>query len=284
MRRTLSPRDLAGALGVSESSLKRWIDAGRIRATRTGGGHRRIALADALDFVRESGAPVVRPELLGMREAAPEAAGGGALVGDALSRALVRGVARAARAWIEGRLLAGARIAELCDGPIRTAMYAIGELWQHEANGVFIEHRATDVCLQALARLRAMFEPPASAPVAVGGAPEDDPYLLPTAMAALVLAAEGLRPVNLGADTPTAALHHAVAFHRPRLVWISASSPVPLAQAHELGAFLTSLPRGVAGIVGGRHGAAIAAVDPRIRLGGSMAELAELGRAIAAGG
>jgi excisionase family DNA binding protein len=279
--RSLSPRDLASALGVSESSLKRWIDAGRIRATRTGGGHRRVALTDALAFVRETHAPVARPELLGMPEApadpdrrAPDDA--------SLTRALIDGDARAVRSWIEERMRGGAAVAALCDGPIRAAMYTIGELWQHDADGVFIEHRATDACIQELAHLRAALPPPPHAPCAVGGAPEDDPYLLPSAMAALVLAAEGLHPVNLGPDTPTAALHQAVAHHRPRLVWISASSPIPLAQAHELAAFLTSLPVGVIGVVGGRHHAAIAAADSAIRAAESMTELAALGRSLVA--
>jgi excisionase family DNA binding protein len=278
--RSFSPRKLAGALGVSESSLKRWIDAGRIRATRTGGGHRRIALSDALAFIRETGAPLARPELLGMREPVP-AQDRGALDDDGgLARALQEGDALAVRRWLDARLAGGAQIADLCDGPIRTAMHAIGELWQHDADGVFIEHRATDVCIQALGKLRSTFEPPPQAPVALGGAPEDDPYLLPSAMAALVLAAEGFHTVNLGADTPTGALHQAVAHHQPRLVWLSASSPVPLPQAHELAAFLTSLPAGTIAVVGGRHRASIAAADRAIRTADTMAELAAIARGL----
>ena len=38
----LSPRELAEAVGVSESSLKRWADRGRVHVHRTEGGHRRI--------------------------------------------------------------------------------------------------------------------------------------------------------------------------------------------------------------------------------------------------
>jgi len=60
--RLLSPRELADALGVSESSLKRWVDAGKITAARTEGGHRRIALQEAVRFIRETGAPLARPE------------------------------------------------------------------------------------------------------------------------------------------------------------------------------------------------------------------------------
>ena len=66
MRSQLSPKELGEAIGVSESSIKRWIDEGVIRASRTAGGHRRIALADAVQFVRSAGLPVVRPQVFGL--------------------------------------------------------------------------------------------------------------------------------------------------------------------------------------------------------------------------
>jgi excisionase family DNA binding protein len=55
MQNTLSPRELAAAVGVSESSLKRWADEGRVKVARTAGGHRRIELAEAVRFIRQSG-------------------------------------------------------------------------------------------------------------------------------------------------------------------------------------------------------------------------------------
>jgi excisionase family DNA binding protein len=282
----LSPHDLARALGVSESSLKRWIDAGKIRASRTEGGHRRVSLADALAFIRETNTPVAHPELLGMPVGiappvrAPDVVlrspGPGAIDDDAVIRALHEGDAGAVAARLHADHRAGASIAALCDGPIRRAMHAIGELWQHDPEGVVIEHRATDACLQALGSLRTAIDAPPDAPVALGGAPEDDPYLLPSAMAALVLAIAGFRTINLGADTPTHALYRAVDHHRPQLIWISASAPLVLAQAHDLAGFLTSLPPEITAIVGGRHAAAIVEADPRIRGAGSMTELLAL--------
>jgi len=62
----LSPKEFAEAIGVSQSSIKRWTDEGRIEAARTAGGHRRIPIAEAVRFVRETGASVVQPQALGL--------------------------------------------------------------------------------------------------------------------------------------------------------------------------------------------------------------------------
>ena len=66
MKQVFSPKELARAIGVSESSLKRWADDGLIRVTRTAGGHRRIHIAEAIRFLRETEATLVRPEILGL--------------------------------------------------------------------------------------------------------------------------------------------------------------------------------------------------------------------------
>ncbi len=277
MERYISPRDLAAALGVSESSLKRWVDAGRIPASRTSGGHRRIARADAIAFVRSSGMPIAHPEYLGLPVAgiadlgrsgtdlahAPDLAlpSQAQLAASGGFGALVAGDVVALRSWAATERAAGVSLAALCDGPLREAMHTIGSLWQHDPDGVFVEHRATEVAIQFLAVLRSELPPPAAdAPVAVGGGPEDDPYSLPSAMVALVLAAAGYRAVNLGPDTPTPALRRAVMHFQPAVVWVSASAPLPVAQAHEIADLLTSLPAGTTAVTGGRYGSAIPGV------------------------
>src|SRR3954454_9469853 len=72
----LTPKELADVIGASESSLRRWVDAGSIRMSRTAGGYRRIPLAEVIRFIRESGATVVRPDLLGLEDVARAAEAG----------------------------------------------------------------------------------------------------------------------------------------------------------------------------------------------------------------
>lgn len=278
MKRLLSPRDLADAIGVSESSLKRWADAGKIQVSRTEGGHRRIPLVEAVRFIRETGAHVVRPDVLGLVETPANQTDDG---DEAMFAALHDGNGRAARGLLIGRYLAGESVAALADGPIRGAMTRIGELWQHDPKGVFVEHRATDCCLQAVSHLRALFEPPADGPIAVGGGPAGDPYLLPSMLAAAVLAAEGLRAINLGADTPIASLRHAVAHHQPSLVWLSVSGPC----APGLDDDAAALARELAGeqrafVLGGRHRGELVATARAACVVSSMAELAAFARGL----
>jgi excisionase family DNA binding protein len=281
--RLLSPRELAQALGVSESSLKRWVDAGKIVASRTDGGHRKIALPEAVRFIRETGAPLAHPEVLDL-PALAAARPGAATADDGLLGHLERGEAQAARGWLVTHYLAGASIAELADGPVRAAMHALGELWRHDERGVFIEHRATEACLAALGQLRsALDEPAATAPLALGGAPEDDPYRLPTLLASMVAAEAGLRAINLGPDTPIAALHHAIAEHHPRLVWLSATGRLAPHRARDVAHWIAGLPRTVTVVVGGRSAGALAAAHPAVRHVETMSDLAVIARRLAAG-
>lgn len=226
----LTPKELADVIGASESSLRRWVDAGDLRMTRTAGGHRRIPVAEAIRFIRESGATVVRPELLGLEElgrARGAGAAGVVVVSDEqqLFDALVAGERKVAVGLVLSWYLAGRTLPELFDGPVRGAMRRVGELWRHEARGILVEHRATEICAGAVERLRELMPAvDARAPLAVGGAPHGDPYVLPTRMAGLVLAEAGFREVNFGANTPVELLAEEAVERGARLVWLSISA------------------------------------------------------------
>ena len=224
MNHGLSPKTFAEAIGVSESSVKRWVDQGHLSAVKTAGGHRRILRAEALRYIRAHRLPIVRPDRLdlpsavaatGEHEGAPDAA---------LYALLVEGRAEEAVALLLSLYLDGRSVGSISDDALHPAMARIGELWQRDEAGVVIEHRATAIALSALTELHRALPAPASGPVAVGGAPSGDPYLLGTLAASAVLTAEGYVAVNLGPDTPPRHLARAAAMHSARLVWLSVTA------------------------------------------------------------
>jgi excisionase family DNA binding protein len=286
MKAFLTPKELSGALGCSESSLKRWADDGVIRVSRTAGGHRRIALAEAVRFARQSGLAIEHPAALGLDDVLPADRDGerrGSGVADALYAAFLHDDWRIARGLIVGGFMSGDSIATLCDGPLREALRRAGELWQHGSDGIVIEHRATDTCLQALSLVRSLLPRAApSAPLALGAAFADDPYVLPSLAAALVLADAGFGDVNLGATVPTMALVSAVASYAPAVVWRTVSIAVDVETLRrDLCAVLDVMPPHGTIVLGGRGvPAGLLRLPDRVHHLGSMSELAGFARGV----
>lgn len=286
MTEFLSPRDLANAVGASESSLKRWVDEGVITAIKTAGGHRRISVPEAVRFIRGQRSDLIHPELLGVPDLgawkgpAPQS-------GDeqtaALMALLQKGDERAARALIARMYLDGVSIAEIVDGPISTAMHEFGKLWKTDERGIYLEHRATDICISGVNYLRSLLMGADDAPAAVGGAPAGDPYILPSLMAAATLEDTGFRAMNLGGDMPTDSLLRAANDTNAVLVWLSISSVrgrAALEQSiNELASALDAAGRTLA--LGGRALNALSLPSgPHVFVGKSMQELSGFATAL----
>jgi methanogenic corrinoid protein MtbC1 len=289
MEKLLTTKELAASKGAIESSMLRWTDSGAIRTSRTVGGHRRIPLSEAIRFIRESQTAVVRPDVLGLGRVDRVSLSDSARVQneatDRLFNALNDGDANRARAVMLGMYLSGASPAAIFDGPLGHALNRIGELWQHGPEGILIEHRASDICVQLVSELRRLLpEADAEAPVAVGAAPAGDPYLLPSMMAAAVMADTGYREINFGPHTPVSLLADAAQARSARVVWLSVS--VALADdarsslQHDVETLASALrPRNRHVVVGGRHAADLELKpDANVRVLQSMSELAAFAR------
>ncbi len=284
----LTPKELADAIGASESSLRRWVDNGRIAMSRTAGGHRRIPLAGAIQFIREIGATVVRPDLLGLGDVPVPGASLRGLANDQkLFEALQTGQRRLARGMILSWYLDGRSLPALFDGPVSGAMHRLGKLWNHNERGILVEHRATEICIEVIAEMRGLLPLiEADAPLALGGAPQDDPYLLPARMADTVLAEAGFRDINFGANTPVGLLMKEAVERRARMVWLSISTQQA---TKSLGAAITKLAHGLAKhnmnlILGGRcHLEYVPRGLKNVSSIGSMSELAAFAKGILSG-
>jgi excisionase family DNA binding protein len=225
MKELITPKQVARAIGVSESSLKRWCDRGLIPTVRTAGGHRRLPISGVLSYLRETGHEMVRPELLGL----PPSSGRGDLAirraAELFEAALLASDEEQALQVIFDLYLARQPLSTICDEVVAHAFHNIGDAWQCGDIQVYQERRGCEICSHVLHELRSVLTPPADdAPLAIGATPEGDVYRIPGLMIEMVLRDNGWRAESLGSGLPFESLAAAIDARRPQLFWLSVSN------------------------------------------------------------
>jgi methanogenic corrinoid protein MtbC1 len=219
----VSPKQVARAIGVSESSLKRWCDQGLIKTVRTRGGHRKMAVAEVLRFVREHDHQLASPEVLGLPAASGHAELGLARNVPLLVDALLKGDEVLARQIVFGLYLAKYPLSVIFDKAIAVAFHEIGDRWACHATDIYQERRGCEIALRILFELRRVQDAPEKKWFAIGGTIEGDLYSLASTMAELVLRDSGFRATALGSSIPFSSLMNAVRQTRPSVFWLSVS-------------------------------------------------------------
>lgn len=262
MKDSLTPKQVAQAIGMGESTVKRWCDQGLIPTESTPGKHRRLPLKGVIQFLRDYGHAMVKPELLGL----PSLTGmSEALISravDDMRLALESGDDTRFRRHVLNLYFSKKSVCEICDWAITPAFHGIGDRWAHGTVDVYQERRACEICARALTELRGLIPAiPLSAPLAIGGTLSGDLYTLPTKIVELVLREAGWNAQNLGTNLPSESVSAALRSLRPRILWLS------VAHIHDVEAFLrqyepiyaTAQAQGAAVVLGGN------ALTPDIR-------------------
>lgn len=228
MEEHLTTRQVAEALSVSESSVKRWCNNGAIPTVRTVGGHRRIPLSSFLKFLEETDRNVMLPiAAKGFDRTSGNSPQPNLSTGDPqqlFEMALSSGEDTKCRDLLTAAYARKESLAWLADTFISTTMKAFGDQWNCGDLEIYQERRGVEICARLLYEFRRLIpEPPGNGPLALGGSPEGDLYSLPTQIVELVLREAGWRAMNLGANLPLPTLAAAIEEHRPRLLWLSVS-------------------------------------------------------------
>lgn len=219
----ITPKQVARALAVSESSVKRWCDKGVIETEYTPGGHRRVSLPSLMRFLADSKHKLAIPEALGL----PATSGKGEFVLDravtGLTDALLRGDEQSARQVAIDLYLAEFKLSRVCDEVFALAFERIGEAWSCGDAEVFQERHACVILHRVLQELSTFLPKEAKAPIAIGCSTAGDHYSLATTMAELVLKDCQWNACSLGSNLPLASLDQAIRVRRPKLLWVSCS-------------------------------------------------------------
>ena len=266
-----TPKQVAVALDVSESSVKRWCDSGLISTIRTVGGHRRITQAGLEQFLAAShrNCRIPLPDRLGSFKESDtnEPPQSTTISDDVVSSlsgkfmtALIEGNENDCRAifhaWLNSNSLASFADLILC--PV---FEEIGDRWSCEQIDVYQERRGCEIVVRLIQEFRNTIRKPSlDAPLAIGGSPSNDPYTLPGQLIESVLLEGGWRAINLGTNIPLESLGNAIRVERPRLFWLSVSDMQdPASFVEQYREFSMSISNDVAVVVGGR------ALNDRIR-------------------
>lgn len=256
----LTPKQVASALRVSESSVKRWCDRGDIRTDRTLGGHRRIPLGFLLEFLETSNRRILDPVAIGLEPCCRSKVRNstGELDSEAtiarFEKSLLSGSETECRKIISSWYSTQGGMCSLADDLLCSTFRSIGQLWREGTIDVYQERLACEICQRIVLELRWLLpEPSTTAPLAMGGSPSGDQYQLATLVTEMVFREQGWRTAGLGSNIPFPSLLSAARKHMPKIFWISVShiedEKTFLAAYAD---FAKRLPKGVVLVVGGR--------------------------------
>lgn len=276
---SFSPKQVAQALQVSESSVKRWCDRGVIRTDRTLGGHRRIPLEHLMEFLESTNRRIVDPAAIGLsdrrqledqrqiqRDAIAELSSRADRVGEDPSianapflqsqfeRALLAGDEAQCRKVIGSWYAIHGNMASVADDLMAPTFRVIGQMWECGRADVYQERRGCEICIRLIHELRRLIADPFNeAPLAMGGTSEGDNYQVANQLIEIIFREAGWRTISLGSGVPFSSMASAIQKYRPKVFWLSVShidSDDDFLDRFQR--FSEELPQGTMLVVGGR--------------------------------
>lgn len=255
-----TPKQVACALQVSESSVKRWCDRGDIRTDRTIGGHRRIPLGFLLEFLESTNRRIVDPIPIGLEQSGGQLTRIAAkqlhlpgLLGQ-FEKSLLSGSESECRQIVSSWYSTQGGIPSLADDLLCPTFSCIGNGWKSGQVDIYEERRACEISRRLVLELRRLLpEPSGMAPLAMGGTPSGDQYQLSTLLTEMVFREQGWRTESLGSNIPFQSLLSAARKHMPKVFWLSISHVEDNKSfLRDYADFIKRLPKGILVVIGGR--------------------------------
>ena len=233
--------DAAQRLGVHYQTAYRWVRNGSLPAVKVRGVYQ-VDVDELHAFDEERQRPAPPPSERTVRDWGRFA--------DQMHRALLAGDEGSAREIVDGLVGSGVRVVDCCDRMIAPAMTQVGEGWATGKLSVAEERRAAFICERLLGRLNPS-PPGRPRGDAVVVSPISDEHQLPGQLATAALREDHWRVHHFGTGVPEADLCDMVRRLAPDLVVVSWVWPPAAADAAALGASLAALaPRVLVGGTG----------------------------------
>lgn len=264
----LTTRQVADLLAVSEATVKRWADAGTLLCFRTPGGHRKFRSADIAEFKKRHHYEIER--------ASGEGTDAADFVAQFRSLALSGDADRLVTLVAQLRMK-GMSLATVFDRVAGPALVDVGDRWAKGVISVAQEHLAAQTVIDALARVRALIEVPATRGRVLLAAPGEELHDIALRMVAVLLAGAGFTAMMLGARVPVPDLAMMITAERPAAVVLSYAATHPVESVRESAQQLSIACRGVSSrlFIGGEGTARLDAIPAGVVKTSTLSDLFE---------
>ncbi|MCH2204778.1 MAG: helix-turn-helix domain-containing protein [Lentisphaerales bacterium] len=220
-----SPKQVGHALGVSEASIKRWVDKGKIDCVKTTGGHRKIPLYSLVEYIHKHNKQLVNPEALNIPKSTGRVKDKMKQSALALRNSFQECDEFKIRGIIYDLYLSGKTPQEIFDDLMAPALHQLGCDWEAGTVDCFQERRTIQICIRTLYGFDSFFpQPEDDAPLAILGTLSNDPYTIPVIMTEVCLRTLGWRTGFLGNDIPHDSYCKAIEMYKPQLAIVSMSA------------------------------------------------------------
>ncbi len=226
----LSTQEVADLINVTETTVKRWADEGKIQCHKTLGGHRKFLLKDIVHFAESNLYPLsgtVTPPVPHRHVEALEFAVHAKnfqTLADLFYEEALKADKKAIYEMLSYLGKHHISLSMLADEVIKPAMTRLGDEWRAGNLDVDREHLVSNAVLEALITLNPeLHRKPSNGLTAICACAEGDYHELGLRMLAYALETEGWKVHYLGANTPFLSVRSITKSTRPALLCLSAT-------------------------------------------------------------
>lgn len=228
----LSTQEVASLLSVTETTVKRWADDGKIRCSKTLGGHRKFSLRDIIQFAEKNSytisgtlAPPMNSRQMEQLEFSVQTRNYGRI-----SDVLLEELLQVDREGLTALFLYLAKhhipFPSIIDEVIRPALVEIGHLWSRGEVSIDHEHRSTQALLESLVRVAPdLHRKPLNGLNVILACPEGEHHDVGLRSLSYALEGEGWTTHYIGANTPVDSIKSAINTIQPDLICLSFTIP-----------------------------------------------------------
>lgn len=229
---TLSTKEVSVLLNVTETTVKRWAEIGKIPCSKTLGGHRKFLLNEVVSFAEKYSYPItgIIPPALSKQqmenlEFALYSKNFG-MISDIFKDEALQGDRMGLEKLLTYLYKNQVPFITIIDEVLHPALARIGELWQEGNIEVNQEHRSSVAVKEALIRFGASLYHKANNKLsALCACVEGESHDIGIISVSYALEIEGWSVINLGIDTPFDSLTSYIQKNKPQLVCLSATAP-----------------------------------------------------------